>query len=343
MVAAVRERYGAIALGKPVAGACGPAPTGCCAPSAAGVAATLGYSAVELDLLPEGANLGLGCGAPVAQLGLTPGETVLDLGCGGGIDLLLAARQVGPAGRAIGVDMTPEMVEKARAAGARAASPRSSSASAASRRCRSTTPRSTPSPPTASSTWCRTRRPCSARRRGCCAPAAAWWCRTSSSTASCRRGGLGPARLRRLRGRRHPARPLLRASSPRRASRAVEMLKRRRLRRADSRRLSPAEAEEFLARTGVLMSEASRVGSARSPIARSGPRIGYTPVGDRHRPPRPRHGGHRLARPPGGPRRRGGLAGGTGGGGRPPRGPRRALPLGRAGRRPPRSRSCPGW
>lgn len=74
----------------------------------------VGYSADELDEVPSGANLGLGCGNPTAIAGLETGETVLDLGSGGGFDCFLAAREVGESGRVIGVDMTPEMVEKAR-------------------------------------------------------------------------------------------------------------------------------------------------------------------------------------------------------------------------------------
>ena len=68
----------------------------------------------ELASIPEGANLGLGCGNPVALASLKAGETVLDLGSGGGIDCFLAARKVGPEGRVIGVDMTPEMIRLAR-------------------------------------------------------------------------------------------------------------------------------------------------------------------------------------------------------------------------------------
>ena len=68
----------------------------------------------ELASIPEGANLGLGCGNPVALASLRPGETVLDLGSGGGFDCFLAARRVGPEGRVIGVDMTPEMIDLAR-------------------------------------------------------------------------------------------------------------------------------------------------------------------------------------------------------------------------------------
>lgn len=78
-------------------------------------ARTLGYSESDLTAVPAGANLGLGCGNPVAIASLQPGQTVLDLGAGAGFDAFLAARAVGPAGRVIGVDMTPEMVTKARA------------------------------------------------------------------------------------------------------------------------------------------------------------------------------------------------------------------------------------
>jgi arsenite methyltransferase len=111
---AVRERYGAIATDPAKqAGCCGPA--GCapggCAPSSA----LLGYGADDLAAVPAGADLGLGCGNPGAIAALREGETVLDLGAGGGFDCLLAARQVGASGRVIGVDMTPEMVERARA------------------------------------------------------------------------------------------------------------------------------------------------------------------------------------------------------------------------------------
>lgn len=92
----------------------------CCAPSGCGpvtpdVSLALGYDADALAALPEGANLGLGCGNPHAIAALRRGETVLDLGSGGGIDCLLAARAVGPEGHVIGVDMTPEMITRARA------------------------------------------------------------------------------------------------------------------------------------------------------------------------------------------------------------------------------------
>ena len=74
----------------------------------------MGYSQADLASAPEGANMGLGCGNPVALASLKPGETVVDLGSGGGFDCFLAAKQVGRAGRVIGVDMTPDMVSKAR-------------------------------------------------------------------------------------------------------------------------------------------------------------------------------------------------------------------------------------
>ncbi len=95
--------------------------SGCCATSCCAgtqpktLSLELGYEASELDALPEGADLGLGCGAPVVAAALKPGETVLDLGSGAGIDAFLAARAVGPEGLVIGVDMTAAMLEKARA------------------------------------------------------------------------------------------------------------------------------------------------------------------------------------------------------------------------------------
>jgi ubiquinone/menaquinone biosynthesis C-methylase UbiE len=78
------------------------------------VSATIGYTKTDLGSVPEGSNMGLGCGNPVALASLKPGETVVDLGSGGGFDCFLAAKQVGDTGRVIGVDMTPEMVSKAR-------------------------------------------------------------------------------------------------------------------------------------------------------------------------------------------------------------------------------------
>jgi arsenite methyltransferase len=108
--AAVKEQYAAVANGETTCGSlCG------CTENAVGLAITFGYSAAELATLPEGANLGLSCGNPQALAALQPGETVLDLGSGAGFDCFLAAHQVGPTGRVIGVDMTDAMLEKARA------------------------------------------------------------------------------------------------------------------------------------------------------------------------------------------------------------------------------------
>jgi arsenite methyltransferase len=78
------------------------------------VAEAFGYSPEELASIPVEANLGLSCGNPTAFASLRPGETVVDLGCGGGLDVLLAAAKVGPTGKAVGIDMTPEMIERAR-------------------------------------------------------------------------------------------------------------------------------------------------------------------------------------------------------------------------------------
>jgi SAM-dependent methyltransferase len=105
----VRERYGKIAV---LGGGCGCAP-GCCGPTAE-TSEGVGYSPEELARASDGADLGLGCGNPHAIADLRSGETVLDLGSGGGLDCFLAAKQVGPSGHVIGVDMTPEMVAKAR-------------------------------------------------------------------------------------------------------------------------------------------------------------------------------------------------------------------------------------
>jgi SAM-dependent methyltransferase len=78
------------------------------------VAEAFGYSASDLASIPADANMGLSCGNPVAMASLKPGETVVDLGCGGGLDVFLAAGRVGPAGKAIGIDMTPAMIDRAR-------------------------------------------------------------------------------------------------------------------------------------------------------------------------------------------------------------------------------------
>ncbi|HUR55690.1 MAG TPA: methyltransferase domain-containing protein, partial [Gemmataceae bacterium] len=83
------------------------------------VAEAFGYTPEELAAVPAGAHMGLSCGNPTATAHLKPGEVVVDLGCGGAIDVLLAAKKVGPTGKAIGIDMTPAMVERARAAAAK--------------------------------------------------------------------------------------------------------------------------------------------------------------------------------------------------------------------------------
>jgi len=113
----VREKYGKIAEGDAAgAGCCGSAKeSSCCGGGDAKVAlGELGYTNEQAAAIPEGANLGLGCGNPLAHAGVKPGETVLDLGSGAGIDAFLAAREVGPTGRVIGVDMTPSMLRRAR-------------------------------------------------------------------------------------------------------------------------------------------------------------------------------------------------------------------------------------
>lgn len=115
----VRARYGEIAAsnGTCCSGpSCGSAPTN----DPASLSRRNGYTDEELAAAPEGSNLGLGCGNPQAIASLQPGETVLDLGSGAGFDAFLAARAVGPEGRVIGVDMTPEMLSKARTNGAKA-------------------------------------------------------------------------------------------------------------------------------------------------------------------------------------------------------------------------------
>ncbi len=83
------------------------------------VAEAFGYTPEELASVPSEANLGLSCGNPTAFAGLRPGETVVDLGCGAGLDVLLAAARVGPTGKAVGIDMTPEMIDRARRNAAR--------------------------------------------------------------------------------------------------------------------------------------------------------------------------------------------------------------------------------
>jgi len=108
----VKERYGGIA--RSGGSGCG-CKTGCCgSPSPDLISRAIGYSDEDLSSVPDGANLGLGCGNPTTIAALKPGETVLDLGSGAGFDAFLAARQVGPTGKVIGVDMTPDMLSRAR-------------------------------------------------------------------------------------------------------------------------------------------------------------------------------------------------------------------------------------
>ena len=110
----VKERYGAIA--KQAQGSCCEESACCCgSDSSVTTAEWVGYTTADLDAVPEGANLGSGCGNPLALATIQSGETVLDLGSGAGFDAFLAAARVGPTGRVIGVDLTPEMVEKAQA------------------------------------------------------------------------------------------------------------------------------------------------------------------------------------------------------------------------------------
>ncbi len=129
---AVRESYGKIArdggvtsLISKMKSCCGPSettvetgkPGSCCGPtdfSADNISTIIGYSKGEINSVPDGANMGLGCGNPVALASLKPGETVVDLGSGGGFDCFLAAKEVGENGQVIGVDMTADMVSKAR-------------------------------------------------------------------------------------------------------------------------------------------------------------------------------------------------------------------------------------
>ncbi|MBM3329400.1 MAG: arsenite methyltransferase [Calditrichaeota bacterium] len=108
----VRRHYARIATGKQTSCGCG---TSCCDDATADrQAGLMGYSTAEIEVVPEESNLGLGCGNPTAIAGLSEGEVVLDLGSGAGFDCFLAARKVGSRGRVIGVDMTPEMIAKAR-------------------------------------------------------------------------------------------------------------------------------------------------------------------------------------------------------------------------------------
>jgi len=112
---AVRNQYGRIAKAGARAGegCCVPATSCCAGADVERLGSLIGYSEKEQGSVPEGANLGLGCGNPVALASLKEGEIVLDLGSGGGFDCFLAANKVGKTGKVIGVDMTPEMVERA--------------------------------------------------------------------------------------------------------------------------------------------------------------------------------------------------------------------------------------
>jgi ubiquinone/menaquinone biosynthesis C-methylase UbiE len=115
----VRERYGRIAAQSGSNCCCGPnsESSSCCGTSinlASAIGKKIGYSNEEINMVPEGANLGLGCGNPVALASLKEGEIVLDLGSGAGFDCFLASSKVGSEGRVIGIDMTAEMLDKAR-------------------------------------------------------------------------------------------------------------------------------------------------------------------------------------------------------------------------------------
>jgi SAM-dependent methyltransferase len=111
VVREVRDRYGKIA--ETSGSCCSPKASPCCGADQ-GLSLQIGYAKKDLSSLPEGADLGLGCGAPIGLLDLKAGEAVLDLGSGAGIDAFLAAEKVGPEGRVIGVDMTPQMLDRAR-------------------------------------------------------------------------------------------------------------------------------------------------------------------------------------------------------------------------------------
>jgi SAM-dependent methyltransferase len=108
---AVQSKYGSVATSGLSTGHAG----------VRAVAEAFGYTAEELASIPAEANMGLSCGNPTARANLRPGEVVVDLGCGGGLDVFLAAAKVGPTGKAIGIDMTPEMVELASRNAAKAA------------------------------------------------------------------------------------------------------------------------------------------------------------------------------------------------------------------------------
>lgn len=110
----IRKNYGKIALEENAGDAC--CAPGCCSsgPSPARAAADVGYDTKELESVPEASVLGVGCGAPIKFTGLQKGETVIDLGSGAGIDVFLSANKVGASGRVIGIDMTDEMLNRAK-------------------------------------------------------------------------------------------------------------------------------------------------------------------------------------------------------------------------------------
>jgi SAM-dependent methyltransferase len=109
----VREDYGKITKRRQMC--CSPKPSSCCIPDMTRrISRKIGYTKKDMDSVPDGANLGLGCGNPVALAALNEGDIVLDLGSGGGFDCFIAAQIVGRKGNVIGVDMTPEMIDKAR-------------------------------------------------------------------------------------------------------------------------------------------------------------------------------------------------------------------------------------
>ena len=124
IVEQVRERYARVAsTSSSCCSGCSPSAEESVPGEPGEAAGRIGYRAEELDSVPAEANLGLGCGAPVDLLRPAPGETVLDLGSGPGLDAMLAAQRVGPEGRVIGVDMTPEMIDRAREAAREAGLP----------------------------------------------------------------------------------------------------------------------------------------------------------------------------------------------------------------------------
>jgi len=108
----IREKYGKLPSAD--GSFCCPPQSACCGNPTPQFSRNIGYTEDELSGIPQGANLGLGCGNPVALASIKEGETVIDLGCGAGLDCFLAAGRVGPKGKVIGVDMTPEMIDKAR-------------------------------------------------------------------------------------------------------------------------------------------------------------------------------------------------------------------------------------